>query len=351
MPATPQPRSSGRPGTRPAGRPAARLGDQPGDQPGDRRAERSGDQFGEHSGVRLGERDVLRALAAEPLVGLGAGRALLMQLAHPDVARGVAEHSDFTERPLARLFGTLDFLLIVTFGTPEQVGRIAAKVRGIHGTVRGDGYSGDDPELQLWVNATLIDSALHVYEHIMRPDGDGGSGDGEPGLAEECYRQARVIAEVLGCPLEAQPPDLAAFRAYMADTLAALEVTDTAREVAAAVLWPEREAARLRVLYPGLAVFRLLTAALLPETLRDQYGLPWTGNRRRTATLMLRTAGAVHRATPGFLRRPPQAFLVRLAAYRVDRTLSARRARRRTDQGGGQSGGRSDGRAAGPAEP
>ncbi|MFG2246446.1 oxygenase MpaB family protein [Spirillospora sp. NPDC048823] len=268
---------------------------------------------------RLADRDVLRALAAEPLIGLGAGRALLMQLAHPRVARGVAEHSDFADRPLARLFGTLDFLLIVTYGTPEEVARIAAKVRGIHTTVRGDGYSGNDADLQLWVNATLIDSALHIYEHVMRP------GDDEPDLAEEYYRQSRIVAEVLGCPLESQPADLAAFRAYMAETLAGLEVTDTAREVAAAVLWPRK----LRPLAPAMAVFRLLTAALLPETLRAQYGLPWTHNRRRTADLLLRTATDLHHLTPGPLRRPPQPLLVKLASHRVDRTLSARRSRRR----------------------
>ncbi|NDU73268.1 DUF2236 domain-containing protein [Actinomadura sp. DSM 109109] len=241
-----------------------------------------------------------------------------MQLAHPAVARGVATHSDFAERPLARLFGTLDFLLVVTFGTPEQVARISAKVRGIHTTVRGDDYSGNDPGLQLWVNATLIDSALHVYEHVMR--------GGDAGLAEAYYRQARVVAEVLGCPLDAQPPDLAAFRAYMDDTLAALEVTGTAREVAAAVLWPRR----LRALAPALAVFRLVTSALLPAELRDQFGLPWTPARRRAAAALLRTARLGHRLTPALLRRPPEFVLVRLASYRVERTLSARRERRRT---------------------
>lgn len=265
---------------------------------------------------RLADRDVLRTLASEPLVGLAAGRALLMQLAHPGVARGVAEHSDFAERPLARLFGTLDFLLITTFGTPEQVARIAAKVRGIHTAVRGEGYSGNDPGLQMWVNATLIDSALYVHETLMRP------GDTDP---EEYYRQARVVAEVLGCPLEEQPPDLAAFRAYMDETLASLEVTGAAREVARAVLWPRK----LRALFPALMVFRLVTAALLPERLREEYGLPWTPGRRRAARLLLRGAAAGHRVTPRFLRRPPQPLLVRLAGHRVDRTLSARRVRRR----------------------
>ncbi|SPT56756.1 oxygenase MpaB family protein [Actinomadura madurae] len=297
MPATPR---------IPTERPAARPGAGSPGEAGDRLA-----------GL-LADRDVLRALASEPLVGLAAGRALLMQLAHPAVARGVAEHSDFADRPLARLFGTLDFLLITTYGTPEQVARVAAKVRGIHTTVRGDGYTGDDPGLQLWVNATLIDSALHVHERLMR-------GGGDPGFAEAYYRQARIVADVLGCPLESQPPVLAAFRAYMAETLAALEVTGTAREVAAAVLWPRR----LRPLFPALAVFRLVTAALLPEELREGFGLPWTPARRRAAGALLRTAALTHRLTPRPLRRPPEPLLVRLAAYRVDRTLSARRARRR----------------------
>jgi uncharacterized protein (DUF2236 family) len=266
---------------------------------------------------RLGDRDVLRTLAAEPLVGLAAGRALLMQLAHPTVARGVAEHSDFADRPLARLFGTLDFLLITTYGTPEQVERVAAQVRGIHTAVRGEGYSGNAPDLQLWVNATLIDSALHIHERFMRPDGTA--------FAEAYYLQARIVADVLGCPLESQPPDLAAFRAYMDETAAALEVTATAREVADAVLYPRK----LRVLFPALAVFRLITAALLPDPLREQFGLPWTPARRRAAGALLGAAALSHRLTPGFLRRPPQPLLVRLATYRVDRTLSARRARRR----------------------
>ncbi|GGV35040.1 hypothetical protein GCM10010182_68780 [Actinomadura cremea] len=274
--------------------------------------------------ARLADRDVLRVLGAEPIVGLGAGRALLMQLAHPGVARGVAEHSDFAHRPLARLFGTLDFLLIVSFGTPEEVARIAAKVRGIHTVVRGDGYSGNDPGLQLWVNATLIDSALYLHERLGRRGRPG------PDLAEEYYRQARIVAEVLGCPLEDQPPDLASFRAYMDGMLASLEVDDNARAVAEAVLHPRR----LRALGPGLAVFRAVTAALLPEPLREQYGLPWDARHRRLAALVLATAALGHRVTPGPLRRPPQPLLVRLARHRVERTLRERRARRRTERTG-----------------
>ncbi len=268
---------------------------------------------------RLGEREVLRRVAAEPLVGLGAGRALLMQLAHPEVARGVAEHSDFAGRPLARLFGTLDFLLIVTFGTPDEVELFSARVRGLHRRVKGEGYSGTDPELQVWVNATLIDSALHVYRHVMRPGAD------EPDLSDDYCRQARIVAEVLDVPPGLQPDDLASFRAYVDGMVASLEVSDTAREVARAVLWPRR----LRWLAPVLWVFRLVTTALLPPPLREQYGLPWGRTRARLADLVLRTGTDLYHFTPAWLRRPPQRLLVRLATHRVNATMRHSRRRRR----------------------
>src|SRR4051794_3350017 len=48
------------------------------------------------------------ALNREAMLLLGAGpRALLLQLAHPQVAAGVADHSDFSVDPWARLRGTL----------------------------------------------------------------------------------------------------------------------------------------------------------------------------------------------------------------------------------------------------
>ena len=64
---------------------------------------------------------MIRRVAAEPALIAGAGRALLLQLAHPKVAQGVADHSDFENDPLPRLTGTLDFLTFVVWGTPEEV--------------------------------------------------------------------------------------------------------------------------------------------------------------------------------------------------------------------------------------
>ncbi|WP_433338436.1 oxygenase MpaB family protein [Spirillospora sp. CA-294931] len=256
------------------------------------------------------DRTVLRLLAAEPAVMLAAGRALLLQVAHPKVAQGVADHSDLRHRPLDRLYGTLDFLTIVAFGTEEEAERMGRAIRRTHERITGPGYSGNDPDLQVWVNATLIDAALFVYEDVLRsPSGD---------LAAAYIDQARFVAEVLGCPPGAQPADLASFRRYMDDAIAGLEVTDTGRMVMREVLWSRR----LRWLWPATALNRFVTAGLLPEPIRVQYGLPWSRARDRALWTALRTGAFAYRLVPGRLRRAGVPLLLWNSRRR-----SARRAR------------------------
>ncbi|WP_064744030.1 oxygenase MpaB family protein [Actinomadura oligospora] len=237
------------------------------------------------------DRDALRLLAAEPAVMLAAGRALLLQVAHPKIAQGVADHSDLRERPLDRLFGTLDFLTVVAFGTSEEAARLGHGLRRLHDRITGPGYSGNDPDLQVWVNATLTDAALYVYEEILRsPSGD---------LGAAYVDQARYVAEVLGCPPEAQPADREEFRRYFATAVASLEVTDTGREVMRTVLWSRK----LRWLGPALWFNRFVTTGLLPEPVRVQYGLPWGPRRDRCLWILLRTGAFSYRLVPGRLRR------------------------------------------------
>src|SRR5919108_4071395 len=68
---------------------------------------------------------------------LGGGRALLLQVAHPLVAAGVAEHSDYREDPWKRLAGTMNAVWAVVFGTRAQADRAAARVRAMHSRVNG----------------------------------------------------------------------------------------------------------------------------------------------------------------------------------------------------------------------
>src|SRR5262245_43190850 len=55
----------------------------------------------------------------------GAQAALLLQLAHPLVAAGVAEHSSFRADTLGRLRGTLQATLTALFGDSAQARAVA----------------------------------------------------------------------------------------------------------------------------------------------------------------------------------------------------------------------------------
>ena len=126
-----------------------------------------------------------------------------------------------------------------------------------------------------------------------------------PDEAERYYDESMTIAEVIGIPRSAQPPDLTAFRAYVRDMVGSLEVTDTARRLARDILHPRVPLGL--ALEPALVVGRQLTVGLLPAPLRAGYRLSW--DRPRQAALVL--AGVASRQVlprvPAVLRRVPAA--------------------------------------------
>src|SRR4051794_41832280 len=68
---------------------------------------------------------------------LGAGPALLLQVAHPTVGAGVAEHSDFQRDPWGRLFRTLDFVNMIIYGGPEGAMQTGRAIREMHKRIKG----------------------------------------------------------------------------------------------------------------------------------------------------------------------------------------------------------------------
>jgi uncharacterized protein (DUF2236 family) len=230
---------------------------------------------------------------------LGSGRALLMQIAHPMVAAGVADHSDFEADAFDRLWRTLDAVLTVAFGDTEQALEAADRVRGIHGRVigrrGGRTYSALDHELLLWVHATLVDSALVTYERFVEPL--------SPDDVERYHEEMKRFAGAFGVPRDVLPPDAAFFRRYVNEQLVGLEVTPEARRLAQQIMAPPAPM--------GLAPFRGLlresTIGLLPGHLREPFGLTWGPARE----LALQVAAAGIRRTlplvPANVRRWPHA--------------------------------------------
>jgi uncharacterized protein (DUF2236 family) len=200
-----------------------------------------------------------------------------MQAAHPLVAAGIVEHSDYASDPWKRLGRTLYALYTVVFGTRSEADAAGARVKavhgGIHGRIRermgifpaGTRYSASDPELQLWVHSTLVDTGIAMHETYVGPL----SRDDQ----EAFYEEMKVVASVFGVPWRVLPRTLGAFRAYQQRLLddGVLCVTEPAREVARTVLAPPVPAP----LRPPLVALARANVGLLPEPLREQYELRW----------------------------------------------------------------------------
>src|SRR5258708_8216038 len=108
----------------------------------------------------------------ELFVLLGGTASLLMQVAHPLVAAGVEQHSDFRRDPFGRLRRTLNTTLAVVYAEPGQaraaLRRIDRRHRPVRGTTgEGRTYHAPDPALLLWVQATLVLPSLRLHETVL----------------------------------------------------------------------------------------------------------------------------------------------------------------------------------------
>ena len=248
---------------------------------------------------------MLRRVAREGVLLFGGQRALLLQIAHPAIAAGVAEHSGFREHPFRRLFGTLDALLVITFGTAGEAARVLAHIDRIHARVRGQvdeppasagPYSAFDPDLQLWVLATLADTSELLFSRYVRALRDGE--------AEALWRDWRRFGERFGLPAARMPADHHAFRAYMAEMVSGptLAASRSVAEIARSIL-------RAPLALGRVTVNASLTAGLLPPSLRRAYGLPWGPLARARFALADRALGGLVPRAPRLARRAPEAYL------------------------------------------
>jgi len=238
---------------------------------------------------------------------LAGGRALLLQVAHPRVAAGVAEHSHFKEDPLGRLRRTMNTMWSIVFDEPAAGRASLERIAGVHGKVRGvvgqneasfagARYDAFDPELLLWVHATLIDSGMVAYHRFVEPL--------SPAEASQYYEQSKLLAQLFEIPEGIVPDSLADFQSYMKAMIAGnqISVGPAARALAQDILYPPTW-----LLKPAGPLQRLITAGLLPAEIREAYALKWDEWRRRKFKLAARTIRTLLPLIPRPLRVVPQA--------------------------------------------
>jgi uncharacterized protein (DUF2236 family) len=79
---------------------------------------------------------VIRRVGNSPLVPLLGGPAVLLQVAHPLVAAGVVDYSDYRRNLWRRLLRTLRALYLIVYGSKAEADRAAETVQAVHAFVR-----------------------------------------------------------------------------------------------------------------------------------------------------------------------------------------------------------------------
>jgi len=237
---------------------------------------------------------------------LAGGAAALMQLAHPFVAQGVADHSATREDTLGRFLRTFDNVYAMIFGTLDQAVASARRVHSIHGRVTGvipeaacglpagTTYAANDPGALLWVHATLIANAVRAHELIIRPL--------TPDEREIYYEESKRFALLFGLSDDVVPADWAAFERYYEGMIASGRIAPSraARDMAAFLLEPPHPA--MDSVWRWYAV---MTAALLPPSLREGFGLRFDERERRLFESSIRALRHVYPRLPARLRFVP----------------------------------------------
>ncbi|KAL2813885.1 hypothetical protein BJX63DRAFT_442759 [Aspergillus granulosus] len=242
----------------------------------------------------------IQKVISEALVLGGGAAAILLQVAHPAVAKGVDYHSSFATRPVDRLRTTMTYVYSMLFATPKEKNKIIELTHRAHASIKGADYSADDPAAQLWVAATLYAVGIDLYEQVF------GAMDEEK--AEVLYREYVVLGASLRVPVEMWPKTREAFWIYWDEQLATFDITDEAKHVAQELLYNPKLPFYFKMLMPTV---RLFTTELLPPRLREAYGLKSTRSRRALYKSTMLMTKATYPFVPRAIRTYPVKYYLK----------------------------------------
>ncbi len=241
---------------------------------------------------------MLRRLHRERLVLFSGVRALLMQACDPLAVVGFQRHSIIFDDPQTRLQRTDEWMSRIYFGTVAEAEEAGEVVQGMHRRVKGKTradygpipkgtpYDATDPELGLWVLATLADSAVVYYERIF--------GALPPPDRERYWSEYRRVGELLGLPPDSMPATYLDLKDYLGGRLGdgSLWISAERREQAERMILDPPFSGWMRAAFlPVTETIRLISTGLLPTEIRRLFGFSWDPAREallRSALLQLR---------------------------------------------------------------
>ena len=237
----------------------------------------------------------LADFVTEAVLLAGAGSAVMYQLARKEVGLGVVEHSTTLDRPLDRLRTTLTYVYVMALGTEEERRLVAGLVDRRHAPVRSAGrYSAFDPELQLWVAATLTRTGEAIRERVFGPM--------DPVTRERVYRESWVLGTALQVRPAQWPQTRAEFEDYWRASVELLAPDPAVQQYAARLL--SIRAAPL-VARPAQPLQSLVTRGNLDARTRQVLALPWSPRDQARYDRFWRILPPVYRRVPRPVRQLP----------------------------------------------
>jgi len=205
---------------------------------------------------------------------IGAGRAVLLQTAHPWVANAIKQHSKTMTDPIGRFRRTFTNVFSMTFGSLDQVLKASINVHNIHATMFGkleeqsgvygteSYYQANEVHSMIWVHATLWEGAVKMYEMFVRPL--------TAAEKEQYYQESKLFAYCFGIPESALPPNWNSFLEYNEWMWNSdhLFVGQPAKEIARFLFGAPKP------LRPAAKYYKTITSMLLPPRISEMYGLP-----------------------------------------------------------------------------
>lgn len=271
-------------------------------------------KWGQYYDPVLAQSPVIQKIVAESCSMNGGTAAVLLQIASRGVGLGVAAHSSFTKRPVERARRSIVYIYAMAFGTPAERRIVTDATHRAHARVKGSGYDADDVDLQLWVAATTYWSLITGYEETFgRLDDD---------TAEQAYKEFSVMATGLRVPPGRWPEDRRAFQEYWDETIAELDVTQPAKAVAQDVIYPAGHLPSWGLwLYAKVTgpSTRIATTELLPERIRNEFGMPSTIYTRTMYGLSRALNRMLYPWLPEAVRHFPKNYYMQDFRSRVER--------------------------------
>jgi len=242
------------------------------------------------------------------LTGLSAG---LLQLMHPAIGAGVAEHSRFFEDPWDRIVRSIPQILGVVYDPdPEETGR---RVRDYHRHIRGVDHIGRrynalSPTTFWWAHATFQNAVEQVADRFDAHRLASAE-------REELYLDGVEWYRRYGVSMRPVPADRRSFQAeWERHVESVLELTPAAGRALDMALHERAMSIPFlpwwtRALQPVVVtpLLRLTAIGGLPDAVRHRFGIPWGFDDEAQYRLLQAAVRELWRRLPAGLRYGPVA--------------------------------------------